>query len=146
MLQISCFFRFFAAFAAKTLKMTISTSIWSAQHPNAGQNIQQGVIWRAQVQLVGIVPLKYFVSGGPPPPQHTQTLFNATQKLLSKGTSPSPIGLNYVWVSDNVNSQYLDRNFNKLVCLLISFETVWINIFCIVTLCLTFHFFNTFGF
>ena len=22
------------------LKMTISTSIWSAQHPNAGQNIQ----------------------------------------------------------------------------------------------------------
>ena len=34
---ISCFFRFFAA---KTLKMTISTSVWSAQHPNAGQNIQ----------------------------------------------------------------------------------------------------------
>ena len=34
-LQISCFF------AEKTMKMTISTSKWSAQHPNAGPNIQQ---------------------------------------------------------------------------------------------------------
>ena len=38
LLQNSCFFRFFAA---KTLKKTISTSVSSAQHPNAGQNIQQ---------------------------------------------------------------------------------------------------------
>ena len=36
--QISCFFRFFAA---KTLKMTILTRVWCAQHPNAGGNIQQ---------------------------------------------------------------------------------------------------------
>ena len=28
-------------FAQKVLKMTISTSVWSAQHPNAGRNIQQ---------------------------------------------------------------------------------------------------------
>ena len=28
-------------FAAKTLKMPISTSVWSAHHPNAGRNIQQ---------------------------------------------------------------------------------------------------------
>ena len=35
--QIFCFFCFFAE---KMLKMTISTSIWSAQHLNAGQNIQ----------------------------------------------------------------------------------------------------------
>ena len=31
-------FQFF--FAAKTLKMTISTNVWSAQHPNTGRNIQ----------------------------------------------------------------------------------------------------------
>ena len=35
------FLAFFSFFAEKTLKMTISTSVWSAQHPNAGQNIQQ---------------------------------------------------------------------------------------------------------
>ena len=28
-------------FAEKTLKMTISTSVWRVQHPNADQNIQQ---------------------------------------------------------------------------------------------------------
>ena len=31
----------FSVCAAKTLKMTISTSVWGAQHPNAGRNIQQ---------------------------------------------------------------------------------------------------------
>ena len=36
--KILAFLRFFAA---KTLKMTISTNVWSAQHPNAGRNIQQ---------------------------------------------------------------------------------------------------------
>ena len=39
LLQISWFF--FSFLPLKTLKMTISTSIWSAQHPNAGRNIQQ---------------------------------------------------------------------------------------------------------
>ena len=34
--QISVFF----SFSAKTLKMTISTSVWGVQHPNAGRNIQ----------------------------------------------------------------------------------------------------------
>ena len=34
LLQISCFF------AEKMLKITISTSVWSAQHQKAGQNIQ----------------------------------------------------------------------------------------------------------
>ena len=34
------FLAFFRGFAAKTLKMAISTSVWSAQHPNAGQSIQ----------------------------------------------------------------------------------------------------------
>ena len=34
---MSCFF------AEKTLKMTISTSVWSVQHPNASRNIQQWV-------------------------------------------------------------------------------------------------------
>ena len=28
-------------YSQKTLKMTISTSVWHAHHPNAGQNIQQ---------------------------------------------------------------------------------------------------------
>ena len=37
MLQISSFFTFFAQ---KMLKMTILTSVWCAQHPKAGQNIQ----------------------------------------------------------------------------------------------------------
>ena len=40
--EICCkFLAFFWVFAAKMLKMTISTSVWSAQHPNAGRNIQQ---------------------------------------------------------------------------------------------------------
>ena len=38
--KILAFLRFFAA---KTLKKTISTSVWSAQHPNAGRNIQQSL-------------------------------------------------------------------------------------------------------
>ena len=36
LLQISGFFSFSAQ---KTLKITILTSVWTAQHPNAGQNI-----------------------------------------------------------------------------------------------------------
>ena len=39
--KFSCKFPFFSFLSLKTLKMTISTSIWSAQHPNAGWNIQQ---------------------------------------------------------------------------------------------------------
>ena len=35
------FLAFLRFFAQKMLKMTISTSVWSAQHPNAGQNLQQ---------------------------------------------------------------------------------------------------------
>ena len=31
---------FFIFFAQKMLKNQILTSVWSAQHPNAGQNIQ----------------------------------------------------------------------------------------------------------
>ena len=34
------FLAFLSFFAAKTLKMNISTSVWSAQHPHAGWNIQ----------------------------------------------------------------------------------------------------------
>ena len=41
LLHISCFLGFFAA---KMLKMTISTSVWSAQHPKAGRNIQHLVL------------------------------------------------------------------------------------------------------
>ena len=41
LLQIYCFFRFFAA---KMLKITIFTSVWCAQHPNACRNIQQMTI------------------------------------------------------------------------------------------------------
>ena len=33
-------FIFFNSLPLKTLKMKISTSVWGAQHPNAGQNIQ----------------------------------------------------------------------------------------------------------
>ena len=36
-------FLLFSFLPLKTLKMTISTSIWGAQHPNAGRNIQQQV-------------------------------------------------------------------------------------------------------
>ena len=47
--QKTCFLQNFAAnfvlsfrfLTQKMLKMTISTSVWSAHHPNAGQNIQQ---------------------------------------------------------------------------------------------------------
>ena len=44
-LKKPCFLLKFSAnfllFCRKTLKMTISTSIWGAQHPNAGRNLQQ---------------------------------------------------------------------------------------------------------
>ena len=33
------------------LKITIPTSIWSVQHPNAGQNRQQMVISKKQIKL-----------------------------------------------------------------------------------------------
>ena len=40
--EICCkFLAFLKKKRVKTLKMTISTSVWSAQHLNAGQNIQQ---------------------------------------------------------------------------------------------------------
>ena len=39
------FVAFFSFFAEKTLKITISASVWGAQHPNAGQNIQQMVLF-----------------------------------------------------------------------------------------------------
>ena len=39
--EICCkFLAFLSCFAEKTLKMTILTSVWNAQHPNTGQNIQ----------------------------------------------------------------------------------------------------------
>ena len=37
-------FAFLRFFAQKTLKMSILTSIWSAQHPNAGRNIQHSCV------------------------------------------------------------------------------------------------------
>ena len=37
----SCFCFLFQLFTQKTLKNHILTSIWGAQHPNTGQNIQQ---------------------------------------------------------------------------------------------------------
>ena len=51
LLQISCFF------AQKTLKMTISTSVWSAQHPNAGPNIQQQGTTLIKIKLLFIQAL-----------------------------------------------------------------------------------------
>ena len=36
----SCFFSFFNFLGQKTLKKHILTSLWSVQHPKAGQNIQ----------------------------------------------------------------------------------------------------------
>ena len=41
------FLAFLGFFAAKMLKMAILTSVWSAQHPKAGQNIQHSTpqIW-----------------------------------------------------------------------------------------------------
>ena len=34
------FLHFFSFLAQKMLKLTISTSVWGAKHPNTGQNIQ----------------------------------------------------------------------------------------------------------
>ena len=38
------FLLFLSFFAEKMLRMTISTSVWTAQHPNAGRNIQQWLL------------------------------------------------------------------------------------------------------
>ena len=48
---------FFSFYAEKTLKMTISTSVWSKQQPNTGQNIQQKL-------MVTIQPLLYYYLWG----------------------------------------------------------------------------------
>ena len=40
--KFSCkFLAFYSFLQLKMMKITISTSVWGAQHPNAGQNIQQ---------------------------------------------------------------------------------------------------------
>ena len=49
MLQIFCFFCFFAA---KMLKMTFSTSLWSPQHPNAGRNMQQRYVQQEEENVI----------------------------------------------------------------------------------------------
>ena len=41
------FFLFFA-----TLKMTILTRVWNAQHPNAGRNIQQLPFWQLSYSII----------------------------------------------------------------------------------------------
>ena len=58
--KICCkFLAFFSFFAEKTLKMTISTSVWSAQHPNAGRNIQQ-LLLRMKSSLLEVVNMRCF--------------------------------------------------------------------------------------
>ena len=49
LLQISCFFHFLAQ---KMLTMTISTSVWSLQHPNAGRNIQHMLLTPQPPRLI----------------------------------------------------------------------------------------------
>ena len=41
--QMFYFFEFFKLFSKKMLKMTNLTSVWRAQHPNAGRKIQHSV-------------------------------------------------------------------------------------------------------
>ena len=43
---------FFSFLVQKTLKIKILTSVWSAQHPNAGRNIQQTSNWEKQTDIV----------------------------------------------------------------------------------------------
>ena len=42
---------FFSFLPLKTGKMDISTSVWSGQHPNAGQNITQLKSWKGVTML-----------------------------------------------------------------------------------------------
>ena len=49
---MSCFFFPVSAFCTKTLKRHFWTRVWSAQHPNAGQNIQQLLL-----QFLARIPL-----------------------------------------------------------------------------------------
>ena len=44
--------------AKNPLKLTISPSVWGAQHPNAGQNIQQGLLMALNRRLFPIRRLK----------------------------------------------------------------------------------------
>ena len=41
--KFAAFLRFFSFLAQKMLKITITTSIWGAQHPNAVRNIQHSI-------------------------------------------------------------------------------------------------------
>ena len=56
LLQISCFYLAFCH--SKMLKMTSWTSVWHAQHPNAGQNIQQLILNIFYSVFVHIAPLQ----------------------------------------------------------------------------------------
>ena len=49
--KICYFFAFFMLFSPKTLKIIIMTSIWGAQHPKAGRNIQHSFDLRAKLDL-----------------------------------------------------------------------------------------------
>ena len=46
---------FFKFFAEKMLKMTISTSVWNGQHPNAGRNIQQQPFMLKNVAIAAVL-------------------------------------------------------------------------------------------
>ena len=59
------FLRFFSFVAQKMLKIKILTSVWGAQHPNAGLNIQQGPVVTNLIHLF-VIHFEPLRTGQPP--------------------------------------------------------------------------------
>ena len=49
------FYKASVFFADKMQKMTISTSVWSAQHPNTGQNIQHTLLRYHDKKTISVI-------------------------------------------------------------------------------------------
>ena len=85
--KICCkFLAFFSFFAEKMLKMTISTSVWSVEHPNTGQNVQ---LWNILILLI----FRWCL---------INVLFNAKQKLLWASSK----ALLVCWKNLNINVSF----------------------------------------
>ena len=57
-------FLLFSAICVKVLKEHILTSVWSAQHPNAGPNIQHAIQWGSEIWPFEIQLFEGLISNG----------------------------------------------------------------------------------
>ena len=89
------------------LKITISTSVWSAQHPNAGWDIQLvihgGVLFRSQnLSFWKFNRVCDFLSLRPTLPPLPHYSWNLKSDLVWISNSPKEVELQLVWISNGI--------------------------------------------